>query len=299
MSTLNGISRDRPPVRTAPERDPLEGVLGLGPRLPANVLAAALAFALVLHAGVAAAASAAVVFADMLQWQRMVAVSIEAKISQTFDIDVLKPEPEPEPEPPAEEELKEEPKPEPPPVKEDAPREQEPPPPPEAAQAGAVVTQEPSLDEPVDLTDNTFVTGSGSTYSGGTTQAGGTSQKAVYDKAASALGVPGGTGTAPAPPPAPKVDRSRAASLVNKANLERCPWPSEADAEQMDEASVLVEIKVRPNGTAESVAVLQDPGHGFGREARKCAMRERYNPALDVNGLPIASGYKVRLHFER
>jgi periplasmic protein TonB len=163
-----------------------------------------------------------------------------------------------------------------------------------------VLTQEPSPNEPVDLTGNSFVTGSGSTYAGGVTQANGTSKTAVYNPAAVATGVPGGTGTAPAPPPPPKVDKSKVAGLLGSVDWNDCPFPPEADAEQRDQAFVMIQVKVKPDGSPENVTVLQDPGFGFGREARKCAMRKKYSQALDADGNPIGGQTKpFRVRFER
>src|SRR5207244_7601202 len=131
-------------------------------------------------------------------------------LAATYEVDVEKPKP---PEPPPEE-PKPEPKepeaakaPEPPPK--EAPKDSTPPPPPAAAQAAAVVTAPPD-NEPVDFT-NSFVTGNGETFAGGVTQAGGTSTTAVYDRHAQAGGVPGGTGTAHAPPKPAGPDLSRKA----------------------------------------------------------------------------------------
>ena len=65
----------------------------------------------------------------------------------------------------------------------------------------------------------------------------------------------------------------RAASLGGSADW-NCPFPPEADTAQMDEASVMLQVDVRPDGTAGTVTVLSDPGSGFGREARRCAGRK-------------------------
>jgi protein TonB len=273
--------------------DPLENVMGMGSRLPSGALAAAVVLALILHAGAAAAAGTAVMFGDIFQWANSVRLSVSAKLA-LYEVDLQK-DPEPPPPEPVKDEPKDEPKPETPPPPKDAPKD-EPPPPPAAAQAGAVVTQEPAKDEPVDLTGNTFVTGSGSSFAGGTTQTGGTSKTAVYNAAAVATGVAGGTGTAPAPP---KVDRSRKATIANQANLSRCPFPPEADADQVDDAFVGIEVKTTPDGRAENVSVWLDPGHGFSREAKKCALREKYEPALSVDGTPMPGTYRVRFHFSR
>jgi len=47
-------------------------------------------------------------------------------------------------------------------------------------------------------------------------------------------------------------------------------------------------VMVRADGTPESVRVVADPGHGFGRAARQCAMRQRYEPAQDREGHTLA-----------
>lgn len=294
---LNGSAAERtrqPAVAAAV--DPFAGVLDMGPRMP---VAATIALAVLLHAGAAAGATAATLFAEIFAWNRGLTESVALRLSQSVDIDVAKP-PEPEPPPPPPEAPKDEAKPEPPPapVVKELPKDAPPPPPPAAAEAAKVLTQEPAKEDPLDFTGNTFVQGSGSTYAGGTTQAGGTSKSAVYNTAAVATGVPGGTGTAPVPAVA-KVDRSRAAALSGSTDWD-CPFPAEADAEQIDQAYVLIQVKVRADGTAEEVTVRQDPGHGFGREARKCAMRKRYNAALDVDGNPVAGLTKqIRVRFSR
>lgn len=285
-------------AQVLPARDPLEGVMGMGSKLSSTAITVAVVFAILLHGGAAAAAGTAMMFADIFEWANGVRLEVSSKLNATYEIETPK-EPEPPPPEPAKEEPKEEPKPEtPPPPKEEAPKDT-PPPPPAAAQAGAVLTQEPAKDEPVDLTGNTFVTGSGSTYAGGTTQAGGTSTKAVYNPNAAATGVQGGTGPANAPPGPPKVDRSRTAKIGNMGNLERCPFPPEADVDQVDDAVVGIEVKVTTDGRAEAVTITRDPGHGFGREAKKCALRERYEPALNADGQAIPGVYRVNFTFTR
>jgi protein TonB len=46
-------------------------------------------------------------------------------------------------------------------------------------------------------------------------------------------------------------------------------------------------VTVRPDGSALSVKVVSDPGHGFGRAARECALRQMYMPARDKQGHPV------------
>ena len=58
-------------------------------------------------------------------------------------------------------------------------------------------------------------------------------------------------------------------------------------------------MKVSTDGRAETVSVTRDPGHGFGREARKCALREKYAPALNVDGVAIPGVYRVNFRFSR
>jgi protein TonB len=278
-----------------PSREPLAAVLEMGRNATRGVVMGLLV-ALLFHG--AAAADAAALPLDFMRWSREVGERIHARLWESYDIEMVKAvEPPPPPAPPPEE-AKEEPKaaaPPPPTRVKDEP----PPPPPAAAQASAVLTKEPDSNEPVDLTGNTFVNGTAETYAGGVTEQGGTSDKAVYDRNARAGGVPGGHGTGAVAAPAPAPDRSRQAGL-NGSSEWKCPWPSEADTEQVDDAYVTVQVAIRPDGAADRVTVLTDPGHGFAREARLCAMRERYTPALDRDGNPIAGISKAfKIHFER
>jgi len=66
-----------------------------------------------------------------------------------------------------------------------------------------------------------------------------------------------------------------------------CPWPREADAERIDEQTVVIKVVVTPEGTVESATVLSDPGHGFGPAATSCALRTRFTPARDRDGRTI------------
>jgi len=66
-----------------------------------------------------------------------------------------------------------------------------------------------------------------------------------------------------------------------------CPWPREADAERIDEQTVVIKVVVAPDGTVESATVLSDPGHGFGPAATSCALRTRFTPARDRDGRSI------------
>lgn len=94
-------------------------------------------------------------------------------------------------------------------------------------------------------------------------------------------------------------DRSRPASLMHGESWSwSCPWPNEADA--IDDAVAVVQITVGPAGRAARVDVVKDPGYGFGREARKCALRETYAPALDRDGRAVLGITKpIRVRFAR
>jgi protein TonB len=211
--------------------------------------------------------------------------------SPTEEIDVMKEEAPPPPPPPA---LPDKPEPAPPPARA-IPHEA--PPPPAPAQAAKVLTQEPDPNEPVDLTANTIVQGNADAFAGGFTAANGKTATAVH-ALPSPTGVPGGTGSVQAPPPS-GPDRSRKASLGGSRDWSNAPFPEEANSAQIDEARVTLEIEVRPDGTAGVVRVLSDPGNGFGREARRYALSQRYLPALDHDGSPIAGKIIVPVHFSR
>lgn len=204
------------------------------------------------------------------------------------EIDVVRDEPPPAPPPTAEPEAK----PEPPPPPRPTPREA-PPPAPAPAQAGKVLTQEPNPNEPVDLTGNTIISGNADSYAGGITAANGTSPTAVRG-----LANPNGTaGSQPIARTPPGPDRSRRASV--ESNDWDVPFPAEADQAQINVADVTIQVDVRSDGTASAVRVLKDPGSGFGREARRYALTQRYRVALDHDGNPVASVFAVTVHFTR
>lgn len=175
-------------------------------------------------------------------------------------------------------------------------------PPPAPAQAAKVLTQ-PADDDPdkvEDLTGFKIVSGEGSAV-GGMQSAQGKGNTITKAPNANLNGVPGGTGTGTAPvaaaPGAP--DRSQPATLVGGSSWS-CPFPPEADAEQIDSAVVTLVVTVRPDGSPLSASVISDPGHGFGRAARLCALGRRYNAALDKTGAPItAQTPPIKVRFTR
>jgi protein TonB len=289
-SQTNGIHPGGPGVARASlmgDREPLNRVLELGSRAWTTVTVALLV-ATIAHGVLGARAALASL--ELLRFARNVQARVAQRLADTYDIEELQKPPEPPPLP----------EPEPEPAKAAPPppaqKEEAPPPPPPAAAAGQVITSEPDPNEPVDMT-STFISVPGGDFAGGTTQAGGTSTKPVTGPGR-AGGVPGGTGTAPAPAPV-GPDRTRAASF-NGSTEWNCPWPQEADAEQVDEAYVTVEVAVNADGRPSQVAIVKDPGHGFARKARECAMSKTFTTALDREGKAIPGKTKpFRIHFER
>ena len=297
-ATRNGVARA--PLTSSPSgltydatevhRDPLGAVLELGHRA-SRVVVYALLGALLLHG--AAVARAEIIPIELMSWTRMIGREVHYRLFETYEVDLLKPPeatpPPPEPEPEPEKETPKEPL-LPVPVKEVVPAAA-----PAAAKAGAVLTAPANPDEPANF--DGIISGTGETFAGGSTAAGGTSDTAVRVKPAAAGGVPGGTGTAPSGPAA--VDRSRVAGISGSKDW-NCPFPPEADSEQIDQAFPTIQVAVRADGSPERVTVISDPGHGFGRAATRCAMLQHYNTALDREGNAIPGRTKsISVRFER
>jgi protein TonB len=154
------------------------------------------------------------------------------------------------------------------------------------AQAGQLAA---ASREPVDFTGMAFIVGSGTSYAGGATTSSGTNRVAVLGATS-----PGTTVSGPA------SVRSRARPVSLDQSAWNCPWPAEADAEQVNEQTVVLQASVRADGRADGVEVFSDPGFGFGAAARLCALRTRFEPARDSAGQPIpAQSPPIRVHFFR
>jgi protein TonB len=107
----------------------------------------------------------------------------------------------------------------------------------------------------------------------------------TFNPRANNTGVPGGTGTGTAPPPPPPgPDLSQPPGVIGLSW--NCPFPPEADADGIDQAVAVIVVTVRPDGSPLTVKVITDPGHGFGRAARMCALGRQYKPGLDRAGQP-------------
>jgi protein TonB len=282
----------RPSREPQRQRDPLGPILRLGERSTRIGMALGLSCGLTLH-GVATAAGLSHPLAVGGFAQR-VHRTLKDRMRLTYDVDMDKLPPPPQPDPP-----KAEPPEAPKERAEAAPKTEQPPTPPPAAEAAKVLTANPDPDEPVDLTGNTFVTGNGEKYVGGTTTSDGTAKRAVYDPKARGP-------SAPAPPPPPKKveapvrDLSQAPMPASRDWGNTCPWPAEADQEQIDYAVVVVVVTVGPDGRAVSVAVQKDPGYGFGASGRRCAMGKQYTPGLDARGQPVTKTTPpISIRFQR
>ena len=154
------------------------------------------------------------------------------------------------------------------------------------AQAGQIAA---ASQAPLDFTGSAFVVGSGPSYAGGSTTASGTSRAPATGAVA-----PAGHGDGLAA-------RSKARPVSIDQASWNCPWPAEADARQVDQETVVLRVSVRADGRVDRVDVLQDPGFGFGRAARDCALASRaFTPALDADGAPVAApSPPIRVHFYR
>lgn len=162
--------------------------------------------------------------------------------------------------------------------------------PPPPAHAGTIIAQQERAQQPVDLTGNTFVTGSATAYAGGTTTSQGTNANAVNTSHVDPNAAP------PRSPGDPNL-----AHDVQLPDAEwHCPWPSEANDQQIDEQTAVIRVVVRADGTVVSATIVRDPGHGFGAAALACARTARFSPATDADGNAIQSqSPPIRVRFTR
>lgn len=228
----------------------------------------------------------------------------EPEVEEVVAPVIAQPEPEPEPEPEPQEA---EPPPAPDAPEPDAPEPEDDEPYPDdepapaTAEAADVLTQEGDDDEPVDMSGWNIVSKDGSkSTGGGRTSAEGKSKDPVHDARARNDGVQGGRGTAPAAPRprATKPNLSRPVGLAGGGRW-NCPFPAQADLEQIDRAAAVVVVTVGPNGRPIRARVSSDPGYGFGANARRCALARSFTPARNADGDAITSSASVRVLFDR
>src|SRR6476620_7172184 len=80
------------------------------------------------------------------------------------------------------------------------------------------------------------------------------------------------------PVPTPTDRESRAKDPSHNWS---CEFPKEAEQTKVDDVRVRLEIEIGPNGRAISATAVDDPGNGFARAARDCAMIQHYVVSLD------------------
>jgi periplasmic protein TonB len=261
--------------------DPLQPVLALGDRAIKVGVVVGILGSLLVHAVVGE--KAASTLGEVHAFAVLVRAQIREHLHAQIDIDVTEPPPPPPP-PPPEPEPPPEPKEIPTPSPVVAPPPDAPQQAPAAAEAGKVLTADPDPNEPVDLTGDGFVSGTGDRFAGGVTATNGTSKGAVRDIRAKPQGVgkalPGPVSSAAG------SNLSRAATPMG-GGWNDCGFPAEADIEGIDNAVVSLTVTVGPDGRAKSVTILKDPGNGFGQATRACAFRKQFAAALDLAGNPI------------
>jgi periplasmic protein TonB len=269
----------RPPTMVTAPREPFDRVLGLDRRARFALLVA-IAVALGAHGSAGARALQSLPY--LTELARAVRLDLKERLKSEVDIDLTPPPPPPPAPPEPEPEPEKEPEPPPPPKADQPPSA----PPPAAAEAGKVLTAEPDPDEPVDLTGDGFVTGIGERFAGGVTASTGTSNKAVRAPQAAATGTGAGSRLPVGPAVGPK-DLSRPAAVTASGDWNDCGFPPEADQEGVNFGKVTLAVTVRADGRARSVAVIKDPGYGFGAVAQRCALRKTYQTALNRAGEAI------------
>lgn len=160
----------------------------------------------------------------------------------------------------------------------------------EQAESGRVLTQEQRADEPLDLTGDLFVAGTARQYAGGATSPTGSNASPVQGRGAP--GVPASTSRSRLP------DQSRSVGLLSESWS--CPWPKDAELLAINEQTAVIRVVARSDGTVETVALVSDPGHGFGDAAAICAKRMRFLPARASNGETVrATSPPITVRFTR
>lgn len=252
-------------------------MLGAGPRERRGRMAVALAAALAAHAGLLLAVSRT--DGGHAAKPPLQPVQMEARV---YQIDVAAPAPPPPPERAVVERH----------VRAPAMRDRSAAPAPEVGRAASVVAPEPDPGAPLDLTGDAIVTGQATAFAGGVTTSAGTN---AAPSRAGAAATTTGAGDAVL---ATAIDRASPVSL--ESEKWSCPWPREADSEQIDEQTVILRVIVDAGGAAERAAVLADPGHGFGAAAVACALRTRFVPARGRGGEAVrATSPPIRVRFTR
>lgn len=194
------------------------------------------------------------------------------------------PEPIPKPEPVA-------PKWQKPPEKEEPPEEVETQP----AEAAKILTAPPLPNEEPARGAEAFASGNG-TLGYGMVAGDGRGNGANFDPRARVTNTLKSKSEEPKQAQDSAADRARPARLIDGL-ADPCAFPDGADA---DFALVQVSVTVGLNGKALSADVISAPSAAFAEAARRCAMRQVYQPGRDKEGRPtITKTPPVRVRFTR
>jgi len=146
---------------------------------------------------------------------------------------------------------------------------------------------------PIDLTATRYAAGAG-TLDGDPNGGGG---GPTGPAGGPPIGPGGPSRPAEAPRPVDAPDRSRRLALADRDWS--CPWPAAADDAKIDRQSVVLQVVVDARGKALTARATKDPGFGFGAAAVACALRARYAPARDREGVSIRAESPLQLEFFR
>ncbi len=153
----------------------------------------------------------------------------------------------------------------------------------EAAQAGPSMAVD---DEPEP--ERSVVRGSGKAHAGGVTQVGAASIAPVYEAEARAGGDTGesGAGTG-AGGGGGASDLTRRAGLGGDRHWQCADAFTGSNANLRGLVVVHARADVRPDGTPGKVVIVEAPTQSFANAAARCALKERFDPALDARGTPV------------
>ncbi len=253
-----------PPKRTREQLEPSRGATALG-----------VAFALGIHLGVIALSPPEAALAAVP------AVPCEVEI---FEPAPPAPEPEKSAQEPVQAVMAERPKPV---VVREAPKKDAAPPPKAAEDTPpppAAPTPEPAAEKPSEPAPALVAEADGKPSDHTIVQS---PSGALAGKGTGGLGVPGGTGTGPVGSKQGVVGGTGTGSaqpVTLSLKDWRCPWPEDAEYEDFDQQVVSIRVVVAEDGRVEKADIVSDPGYGFGKAARDCAKRVRFNPAKDTEG---------------
>lgn len=99
-------------------------------------------------------------------------------------------------------------------------------------------------------------------------------------------------------PAKPKVEEEQ----LSKPSCRYCPnpqFPNEARKDRVSSGRALLEITVSEKGDVDphDIGVIEDPGHGFTKEAIAVVKKWKFKPATDKNGKPTKTRIPVEIRW--